>query len=117
MGKIQSLTVLVCMLSVANTWGAPFVDDFDRLDGDVGNGWVVQTDGTIEVQIVDKEVLIAGTQGTDWVRAGISRVISNETRISVDFKADDNFNFHMRIDDAETPAYIDVHFWPGGPVN
>lgn len=116
MSKIRSITMLVLMLSVANAWGEGFLDNFNRADGDVGNDWVTQTDGTIEVKIVDNEVLIAGEQGTNWVRCGISRPVVDETRISFDFKADDNFNVHIRIDDAATSAYIDAYSWPGGPL-
>jgi len=116
MVKIQSFAMLVLMLSVVNAWGVGFLDDFDRADGDVGNGWATRTDGTIEVKIVDNEVLIAGEQGTDWVRCGISRPVVDETRISFDFKADDNFNVHIRINDASTSAYIDAYSWPGGPL-
>jgi len=115
MGKIQSFTVLVLMFSVANAWGVGFFDDFDRPNGDVGNGWATQTDGTITVQIVDNEVFIAGTQATDWARCGISRPVVDETKVSCDFKADDNFNFHIRINDADTSAYLEIYTW-GGPL-
>ncbi len=116
MSKIKSFTILVLILSVANAWGEGFLDNFNRADGDVGNDWVIRTDGTIEVKIVDTEVLIAGEQGTDWVRCGISRPVVDETRISFDFKADDSFNVHIRINDAATSAYIDAYSWPGGPL-
>jgi hypothetical protein len=116
MGKIQSFIILVLVLSVANAWGVGFLDNFDRADGDLGNGWSTQTDGTIEVKIVDNEVLIAGDQGTDWVRCGLSRPVEDETRISFDFLADDSFNVHIRINDATTSAYIDAYSWPGGPL-
>jgi len=115
MGKIQSFAMLVLMLSVTNAWGAGFFDDFDRPNGDVGNGWATQTDGTIEVKIVDNEVLIAGEQGTDWVRCGISRPVVDETKVSCDYKADDSFNFHIRIDDADTSAFLEIYTW-GGPL-
>jgi len=115
MGKIQSLTMLVLMLSVANAWGAGFRDDFDRPDGDVGNGWATQADGTIEVKIVDNEVFIEGEQAIDWVRSGISRDVVNETKISCDFKADDSLNFHIRVTDADTSAYLEIYTW-GGPL-
>jgi hypothetical protein len=94
-----------------------FVDNFNRADGDLGNDWEIVTDGTIEVQIVDNEVLIAGEQATDWARSGLSRAVEDETRVSFDFKADDNFNVHVRIDDEDTGAYIDVYAWPGGPFS
>ena len=115
MGKIQSFAMLVLMLSVTNAWGAGFFDDFDRPNGDVGNGWATQLDGTIEVKIVDNEVLIAGEQGTDWVRCGISRPVVDETKVSCDYKADDSFNFHIRIDDADTSAFLEIYTW-GGPL-
>jgi len=117
MGKIQSCTMIVLVLSVANAWGAGFLDDFDRPNGELGNDWATQTNGTIEVTIVDNEVLIAGEQATDWTRSGLSRDAEGETRISFDFKADDNFNVHIRIDDAETAAFIDFYAWPGGPFS
>jgi hypothetical protein len=113
MGKIQSFIMIVLMFSVANAWGAGFLDDFDRPGGDLENGWQTQTDGTIEVTIVGNEVLIAGEQGTDWARAGLSRDAEGETRISFDFKADDAFNAHIRIDDAETGAFFEP-YWPPG---
>ena len=115
MGKIQSFAVFVCLLSITNAWGVPFFDDFDRPNGDVGNGWATQTDGTIEVKIVDNEVLISGQQGTDWVRSGISRDIVGETRVSCDFKANEGLNFHIRVDDADTSAYLEIYTW-GGPL-
>jgi hypothetical protein len=116
MSKIQRFTMLVLLLLVTNAWGVGFLDNFNRADGDVENDWVIRTDGTIEVKIVDNEVLIAGEQGTDWVRCGISRPVEDETRISFDFKADDSFNVHIRINDAATSAYIDAYSWPGGPL-
>jgi hypothetical protein len=117
MGKIQSFIMIVLMLSVANAWGAGFLDDFNRPDGALENDWATQTNGTIEVIIVDNEVLIAGEQATDWTRSGLSRDAGGETRISFDFKADDSFNVHIRIDDAETAAFIDFYAWPGGTFN
>ncbi|MHC4629280.1 MAG: fibronectin type III domain-containing protein, partial [Planctomycetota bacterium] len=117
MGKIQSFTMLVLVLSVANAWGAGLLDDFNRPNGDLGNDWATQTNGTIQVTIVDNEVLIAGEQATDWTRSGLSRDAGGETRISFDFKADDNFNVHIRIDDVETAAFIDFYAWPGGPFS
>ena len=108
MSKIQRFTVLVLMLSVTNAWGSGFLDNFDRRDGDLENDWATQTDGTIEVKIVDNEVLITGEQGTDWVRSGISRDFVGETRISCDFKANEGLNFHIRIEDEATSATCDV---------
>ncbi len=115
MGKIQSFTMLVLMLSVANAWGAGFKDNFNRPNGDVGNDWATQTDGTIEVKIVDNEVFIAGEQAIDWARSGISRDVVDETRISCDFKEDGSFNFHIRVNDADTSAYLEIYTW-GGPL-
>jgi len=117
MGKIQNLIMIVLMLSVANAWGEGFRDDFNRPNGDLGNDWATQTDGTIEVKIVDNEVLIAGEQATDWARSGLSRAVEDETRISFDFKADNSFNVHIRVDDVGSGAYIDVYAWPGGPFS
>jgi hypothetical protein len=106
------------MLSVSNAWGAGFKDDFNRSNGPVGNGWAIQTDGTIKVEIVDNEVLIAGTEGgTAWNRAGISRPVSGETRVSFDFKADDVFNVHLRVEAAASPAWLEIYAWAGGPFS
>ena len=113
MRKIHHLTVFVLLLSIATAWGEGFKDDFDRADGDPGNAWTTRADGTIEVKIVDNEILIAGQQGTDWVRSGLSRPVVDETSLSCDFKADESFNFHFRIDDAETSAYMDIYAPPG----
>jgi hypothetical protein len=115
MGKIQSFIMIVLMLSVSNAWGAGFLDDFNRPDGELGNGWSTQADGTIEVMIVDNEVLIAGEQAVDWARSGLSRDVGDETRISFDFKGDDNFNVHIRIDDAANSAFLEIYTW-GGPL-
>jgi hypothetical protein len=117
MSKLQNFTILVLLLSVANAWGAGFLDNFNRPNGDLGNDWATQTNGTIQVTIVDNEVLIAGQQATDWTRSGLSRDAEGETRISFDFKADDSFNVHIRIDDVETAAFIDFYAWPGGPFS
>ena len=115
MGKIQSFIMIVLVLSAANARGKGFLDDFDRPNGELGNGWGTQADGTIEVTIVDNEVLIAGEQAVDWVRSGLSRDADGETRISFDFKADDNFNAHIRIDDVDTAAFLEIYTW-GGPL-
>ncbi|MHC4535642.1 MAG: hypothetical protein ACYS6K_16960 [Planctomycetota bacterium] len=113
MGKIQSFIMIVLMLLAANAWGAGFLDDFDRPNGDLENDWATQTNGTIQVTIVDNEVLIAGEQATNWTRSGLSRDAGGETRISFDFKADDSFNVHIRIDDVEADGFIDVYAPPG----
>jgi regulation of enolase protein 1 (concanavalin A-like superfamily) len=105
------------MLLVANAWGAGFTDDFNRGNGVVGNGWSTQTDGTVKVQIVDNEVLIAGTEATAWARCGISRPVSGETRVSFDFKADDVFNVHVIVYDAASSAYVELYAWAGGPFS
>jgi len=117
-----ALTVIV--LSVVNAWGAGFLDDFNRPDGEVGNGWAIWTDGGIEPKIVDNEVLIAGQQVRNWRRSGIYRLVEAETRFSFDFKADDRFNVHIElndniyINDSAFPTHvIDVYAWPGGPFS
>ena len=106
MSKIQRFTMLVLVFSVASVCGADFLDDFNRPDGEVGNGWATQTDGTITVQIVDNEVLIAGEQATDWARCGISRDVVDVAKVSCDFKGDDSFNFHIRINNGKTIMFI-----------
>jgi len=115
MVAIRRFAILILMCSAVNAWGAGLFDDFDRPNGEVGNGWSTQTDGTITVQIVDNEVLIAGEQGTDWARCGISRPVVDETKVSCDFKADDSFNFHIRVDDADSSAFLEIYTW-GGPL-
>ncbi|UCD51382.1 MAG: discoidin domain-containing protein, partial [Phycisphaerales bacterium] len=115
MGKMRSVTVLICVLAVSNAWGIGFKDDFDRPDGEVGNGWATQTNGTITVEIVDGEVLITGQQATDWVRCGISRPVTDETVVSCDFRAGESFNFHIRVDDRDTSAFFEIYTW-GGPL-
>ncbi len=108
-------TVFVCLLWASGAWGAYFFDDFDRPDGIIGNGWTTQTDGTITVEIVGGEVLVSGTQGTDWVRAGINRTIVDETRVAFDFLANASFNAHIRVSDSVTGAFLEAYWYPGGP--
>ncbi|MFC1633215.1 hypothetical protein ACFL5Z_00125 [Planctomycetota bacterium] len=109
----------VLLLSATNAWGAYFQDDFNRPDGEVGNGWAIETYGTIEIKIVDNEVLIAGQQPSDWWwKSGIRRSVEDETRFSFDFKADDNFTVHIIISDPETTdGGIDFYASPGGPFS
>ena len=109
---------LILSLVAAMAWGEAFMDDFEREDDDeLGNDWNTQADGTITVEIVDKEVLISGSQGIDWQRSGLSRTIEEETKIYFDFLANDNFNVHIRIDDNGSGAYIDTYAWPSGPFS
>jgi len=117
MRKMISVSVLVCTLLLGSAWGAGFKDDFNRPNGNVGNGWSTQTDGTITVEIVDNEVLIAGTQATDWVRCGISRPVVGENKVSFDFLGNDSFNMHVNIASADSSAYFEVYCWVGGPLN
>ncbi|MCL5280023.1 MAG: discoidin domain-containing protein, partial [Planctomycetes bacterium] len=118
MTKILKLGVLVGMLAAANAWGAPFKDDFNRANGAPGNGWTVATNGTIKVEIVDNEILISGTEGANaWDRAGITRPVAGETRVSFDFKADDVFNVHLNVQAANSPAWIEIYAWAGGPFS
>jgi len=116
MSKIRSFSVFVCVLLAASAWGAGFQDDFNRPNGAVGNGWTIQTNGTIKVEIVDNEVLVAGTQATDWVRCGVSRPVTGETRVSFDFKADASFNVHVQVGAADSSAFVEVYAYPGGPM-
>ncbi|MDI6451555.1 hypothetical protein [Anaerobaca lacustris] len=105
-------------LSAANAWGAGFLDDFNRPDGEVGNGWETWTDGTIEIKIVDHEVLIAGQQANSWYKSEIGRPVEDATRFSFDFKADDRFNVHICLCGAENPdCWVSFYAWPGGPFS
>ena len=97
MGKLHKFIVLGCLLMVANAWAVPFKDDFNRISGAVGNGWTILADGTVTSTITDNEVLVTGTEATDWARCGIERTVVGETTVSCDFKNDDSFNFHIRI--------------------
>jgi hypothetical protein len=114
-GEKMFLNAVDYMLNPPSAAAAGFADDFDRADGDLGNDWATQADGTIEVKIVGNEVLIAGEQATDWARSGLSRDVGDETIISCDFKGDDNFNVHVRIDDVATDAFLEIYTW-GGPL-
>jgi hypothetical protein len=117
--RIFMVTILlVFSFSATMVWGEPFFDDFNRPDNDeIENDWQIQTDGTIQIEIVDEEVLVEGQQATDWVRCGISRTVEEETKIYFDFLANDRFNVHIRIDDVGTGSYIDVYAPPGGAFN
>jgi hypothetical protein len=110
--------VTVIMLLVTNARGAYFLDDFDRPDGEVGNGWSTWTNEDIEIKIVGNEVLIAGQQNHDWWGSGIYRSVEDETRFSFDFKADDRFNVHIKFFGGETlDDVIRFYAWPGGPFS
>jgi len=120
MGRIKELGLLVCLLAAASAWAVPFADDFDRPDGNVGNGWTILRDGTVDATIVGGEVLVSGTtSASPWVRCGISRVVVGETKFSCDFKNDNVFNFHMQVTLGNTvwsQAYLEVYAWVGGPL-
>ena len=116
----HSLAILFVVFLVPGMTYAldPFSDDFNRADSeDVGNGWEEGEDEGISISIVGGEVLIQGTQDVDWERNGIARDVDDISSLSVDFLANDNFNMHMRIDDTNAGAYIDVYCWPGGPFS
>lgn len=114
----------VVVLSVTNARGAYFLDDFNRPDGELGNGWSSWADGTIEIKIVDNEVLIAGQQAHDWWRSGIYRRVEDETRFTFDFKVDYGFAVHIElnngiyVDNAALPSkLVEVYGWQGGPFS
>ncbi|MBD3184699.1 hypothetical protein GF312_20630 [Candidatus Poribacteria bacterium] len=93
----------------------PFTDDFERADGDdVGNGWEEGEDEGISISIQDGEVIIQGTQDTDWERNGIGRDVDDISSFYFDYMSNDSFNMHMRIDDTSSGGYIDVYAPPGG---
>ena len=105
---------LIC-LSVVFAFGEdPFFDNFDRADGKPGNGWVVNSP-EVKTEIKDKEILIHGTEKTDWKRNGIERLVDDITKVCLDFLNNDIFNFHLRVDDDKsgTNAYIDIYSPPG----
>jgi hypothetical protein len=109
--------VTVIMLLVANTRGEYFQDDFNRSDGEVGNGWEIYKGGNLDIKIEDNEVLIAGQQRGDWNRSGIYRSVEGETRFSFDFKADDNLAVHIELSDFENNGWIDFYAEPGGSIS
>jgi hypothetical protein len=127
--SVLNVVVIVIVLSFTNAWGAYFQDNFDRPDGEVGNGWEtfisrrgydygIDLGGNVEVKIVDNEVLIAGQQSGDWAKSGISRFVEDQTRFSFDFKADDRFDVIISLADAENPEYVvSFYAWPGGPFS
>ena len=90
------------------------VDDFDRPDSDnLGKDWTEEADAGVIVSIEDNEVLIQGTQTVDWTRTGLRRQLDDAENIFFDYLANDNFNVHVRIDDALTSAYIEFYAPPG----
>ena len=108
-------TLIVIFLSVVNARGEFFQDNFDRPDGEVGNGWEIWRGGNLDIKIEDNEVLIAGQQRGSWKRSGIYRLTEGETRFSFDFKADDNLTVHIELWDYETDICANFYAWPGGP--
>ncbi len=118
MKKILSFTVLVSVLWAASAWGVPFKDDFNRANGAVGNGWAILTNGTVTSTIVNNEVLVSGTEATDWVRCGIRRAVVGETKVTCDIRADNAFNMHMQIALGNgSGAYVEVYTYPGGSLS
>jgi hypothetical protein len=120
--KFMLCTVIaVIVLSAANALAEGLVDDFNRPDGEVANGWSIWRGGNLDIKIVDNEVLISGQQRGDWHRSGIYRPVDGETRFSFDFKADDNLCVHIELADAETldtySTLVEVYAWPGGPFS
>jgi hypothetical protein len=105
------------MLLAPNARGAYFQDNFDRPDGEVGNGWKIWREGNLDIKIEDNELVIAGQQGTAWKRSGIYRPVEGETRFSFDFKADDNLNLHIELWDTENLRFVDFYAWPGGSLS
>jgi len=100
-----SVILLFAQLSIADEI---FTDDFNRVDGEVGNGWEVVKDEGVEVRIQDNEILISGTQQKGWFGSGIRRKVKNLRSIKFDFRADDVFRFIVRVTDSRTKAYL--HF-------
>jgi len=116
--------IAVFVLSAVNAWGADFVDDFNRPDGEVGNGWLTETEEDVEIKIVDNEILIEGRQLHNWWKSGIYRPVEGQTKFSFDFKIDDNFQVGIGLADAGIldpwPYNNDIGFsvytFPGGPL-
>ena len=106
---------LIC-LSVVFAFGEdPFFDNFDRADGKPGNSWVVNSPEMV-TEIKNKEILIHGTEKTDWKRNGLERAVNNISKICFDFLNKDKFNVHLRVDDGKSgsKAYMDIYSPPGG---
>ena len=103
-------------LSVSLAFGEdPFFDNFDRKNGKPGNDWIINSP-EVKTEIKDKEILIHGTEKTNWKRNGIERLVDDISKVCFDFLNNDIFNVHLRVDDDKsgTNAYIDF-FSPPGP--
>jgi hypothetical protein len=109
--------VIVIVFSVVNARGELFQDNFNRPDGEVGNGWATDIYGNLDIKIEDNEVLIAGQQSGDWKKSGIYRLVEGETGFSFDFKADDNLAVHIQLWDYGTNGGVDFYAQPGGRIS
>ncbi|MBC8456822.1 MAG: tetratricopeptide repeat protein [Deltaproteobacteria bacterium] len=106
---ILFLSIMVILLSTQLSIAEEiFTDDFNRADGEVGNGWEVVKDEGVEVRIQNNEVLIGGTQQKGWFGSGIRRKVKNFRSVKFNFRADDVFRFIVRVTDSRTKAYL--HF-------
>ena len=106
---------VVLVLSVSLAFGEdPFFDNFDRKNGKPDNDWIINSP-EVKTEIKDKEILIHGTEKTNWKRNGIERLVDDISKICFDFLNNDIFNVHLRVDDDKsgTNAYIDIYSPPG----
>ena len=106
---------VVLVLSVSLAFGEdPFFDNFDRKNGKPGNDWIINSP-EVKTEIKDKEILIHGTEKTNWKRNGIERLVDDISKVCFDFLNNDIFNVHLRVDDDKsgTNAYIDIYSPPG----
>ena len=104
---------LICLSALFAFSADPFFDNFDRRNGKPSNDWIVNSP-EVKTEIKDKEILIHGTEKTNWKRNGIERLVDDVNKVCFDFLNNDVFNVHLRVDDnSGTNAYIDIYSPPG----
>ena len=76
---------VVLVLSVSLAFGEdPFFDNFDRKNGKPGNDWIINSP-EVKTEIKDKEILIHGTEKTNWKRNGIERLVDDISKVCFEF--------------------------------
>tara|TARA_B100000809_G_scaffold265989_1_gene326696 strand:- start:75 stop:842 length:768 start_codon:yes stop_codon:yes gene_type:complete len=117
--KLQTRDIMIGLVSIGLSAmfafsEEPFFDNFDRRNGKPDNDWIVNSP-EVKTEIKDKEILIHGTEKTNWKRNGIERLVDDVNKVCFDFLNNDVFNVHLRVDDDKsgTNAYIDIYSPPG----
>ena len=75
---------LICLSALFAFSEDPSFDNFDRRNGNPDNDWIVNSP-KVKTEIKDKEILIHGTEKTNWKRNGIERLVDDVNKACFDF--------------------------------